>query len=142
MNSPATQGRPANSEYLAFETTFAQLHKAKVPKVPVIVLTADTWLLTPDAVASVGLPRSLSAALWSAQRKAQAKLADLFPGATWITKTNANHYIQLDQPQLVTNSIREVVDKVRRTQNPASVNLNANPNPPVIPPSATDPYDP
>jgi len=142
VNSPATQGRPAGSEYLDFETTFAQLHKARVPKVPVTVLSADTWLLTPDAVASVGLPRSLSDALWSAQRKAQARLADQFPGATWITKTNASHYIQLDQPQLVTNSIREVVDQVGKRPNPASVNLNANPNPPVIPPSATNRYDP
>jgi pimeloyl-ACP methyl ester carboxylesterase len=142
VNSPATQGRPPGSEYLDFDTTFAQLRKARVPKVPVTVLTADTWLLTPDAVASKGLPRSFSDVLWSAQRKAQARLADVFPGATWITKTNASHYIQLDQPQLVTNSIREVVDQVRKKSNPASVNLIANPNPPVIPPSAIDEYDP
>jgi pimeloyl-ACP methyl ester carboxylesterase len=142
VNSPATQGRPAGSEYLDFDATFAQLRKAKVPKVPVTVLTADTWLLTPDAVASKGLPRSFSDVLWSAQRKAQARLADVFPGTTWITKTDASHYIQLDQPQLVTNSIREVVDQVRKKPNPATVNLNANPNPPVIPPSGIDRYDP
>ncbi len=48
LNSPATQGRPADSEYSNYKTVFAQLHRAAVPKVPVIVLTADKFLLTPE----------------------------------------------------------------------------------------------
>jgi hypothetical protein len=33
-----------------------------------------------------------------------------FPGAEHITNTNSTHYIQLENPQLVTDSIRRVVD--------------------------------
>jgi pimeloyl-ACP methyl ester carboxylesterase len=126
LNSPATQGRPAGSEYSNYKAVFAQLHGAAVPRVPVIVLTADKFLLTPEVLAAHNLPRSFSKDLWAAQQKAQARLAGLFPGAKWVTKTDASHYIQWDQPQLVTNAVREVVDKVRGRANPSTVNLKAN----------------
>jgi pimeloyl-ACP methyl ester carboxylesterase len=131
LNSPATQGMPAGSEYSDYETVFAQLHSTVVPKVPVTVLSADMSPLTPEIAAAYHLPPSFSEELWTAQQKAQARLADLFPGVTWDTKTNAGHYIQYYQPQLVTNAIREVVDKVRGTANPPSVNLNAEPSAPA-----------
>ena len=47
---------------------------------------------------------------------AQDRLAALFPGGQHITETNSTHYIQKDNPQLVVDSIREVVDSVRRAQ--------------------------
>jgi hypothetical protein len=49
----------------------------------------------------------------SANRIAQANLATLVPGAKHITDTHSGHNMMIDQPQLVTDSIREVVDAVR-----------------------------
>jgi pimeloyl-ACP methyl ester carboxylesterase len=133
LNSPAMQGLPAGSEYSNYKTVFAQLHRTVVPKVPVIVLTADIPPLTEEDAAALNLPPSFSSDLWAAQEKAQARLAGLFRGARWVTKTNAGHYIQYYQPQLVTNAIREVVDKVRGTANPPTVNLKAKASTPEAP---------
>jgi hypothetical protein len=33
-----------------------------------------------------------------------------------VTRTNSGHYIQIEQPQLVVDSILEVVDRVRRAR--------------------------
>ena len=126
LNSPALQGTPAGSEYSSYNTVFAQLRRTTVRKVPVIVLTADKPPLTPEAAVALNLPRSFATDLWAAQQKAQARLASLFPGAKWVTKTNAGHYIQYYQPQLVTNAIRQVVAKVRGTPYPSNVNRTAN----------------
>ena len=44
---------------------------------------------------------------------AQAKLAAEVPGARHVTDTDSGHDIHKDQPQLVVDSIRDVVDAVR-----------------------------
>jgi hypothetical protein len=49
----------------------------------------------------------------AAQKQAQEKLAKLVPNAKHITNTNSGHEIHKEQPQLVINAIREVVDAVR-----------------------------
>jgi uroporphyrinogen-III decarboxylase len=49
----------------------------------------------------------------AAQKAAQEKLARLVPNAKHITNTNSGHEIHKEQPQLVIDSIREVVDAVR-----------------------------
>ena len=49
----------------------------------------------------------------AAQKKAQERLAELVPNAKHITKTNSGHEIHKEQPQLVIDAIREVVDAVR-----------------------------
>jgi hypothetical protein len=49
----------------------------------------------------------------AAQKQAQAKLAQLVVGAKHVTNTNSRHEIHKEQPQLVIDSIREVVDAVR-----------------------------
>ncbi len=51
--------------------------------------------------------------MWAAQLAAQDLLAARFPGAEHITDTHSSHYIHDDNPQLVIDSIREVVDIVR-----------------------------
>ena len=48
-----------------------------------------------------------------AQKQAHAKLAALVPGAKHITDTRSGHEIHKEQPQLVIDGIREVVDAVR-----------------------------
>ena len=85
--------------------------------VPVIVLTADTPQLTPEVVASGQLPgavgQDFADALWAAQLSAQDLLPAKFTDAVHVTDTRSDHYIQLGNPQLVINSIRDVVNEVR-----------------------------
>ena len=45
--------------------------------------------------------------------RAQEKLAQLGPSAKHVTNTNRGHEIHKEQPQLVIDSIREVVEAVR-----------------------------
>jgi len=107
-----------DAEVLDLQATFQQLRESPpVPPVPMIVLTADRPQLTPEVLAAGQLPagvdQEFADALWAAQLAAQDELAKMFPGAEHITNTNSTHYIQLDNPQLVTDSIRRVVDADR-----------------------------
>lgn len=106
-----------NIEKVDVLKSFAELKAAlAIPKMPVVVLTADNpfqfqalatrGLLPPDS------PVDLSTVLFEKHQKSQALLAKNL-NAKQITKTNAGHYIQLAQPQLVADTIREVVDSVR-----------------------------
>ena len=52
-------------------------------------------------------------ALWAAQMQAQNQLAALFPAGKHIMVANSTHYIHVDQPQVVIDAIRDVVDAVR-----------------------------
>lgn len=115
LNTPP---RGSDAEVLDLQATFQQLRASPSPPVvPVIVLTADRPQLTPDVVASGQLPpevdQQFADALWAAQLAAQDELAAMFPGAAHITDTGSSHYIHSDNPQLVIDSIREVVDTVR-----------------------------
>ena len=49
----------------------------------------------------------------AAQKQAQARLAILVQNAQHITDTNSGHEIHKEQPQLVIDAIREVVEAVR-----------------------------
>jgi len=88
-------------------------------QMPLVVLSADRpWgplvpgfiadgLLAPDTPPSVGYVTD------RAQKVAHANLAALAPGSKHVTKTDSGHIIHHDNPQLVTDSIRQVVDAVR-----------------------------
>ncbi|MEO8506876.1 MAG: alpha/beta hydrolase [Betaproteobacteria bacterium] len=99
-------------------SSFAQVIAAPPARaMPMVILTADLPPISADDVASGVLPPSVTVefvnALWSAQIAAQTALARLFPSARHITNTNSHHYIHLEQPQIVIDAIREVVDAVR-----------------------------
>ena len=49
----------------------------------------------------------------AAQKKAQEKLAHLVPNAKHITNTNSGHEIHKEQPQIVVDAIRDIVEVVR-----------------------------
>jgi len=113
INSPEVQGRPPGAETFEYPTLVEQMQAAgPMPDVPMIILTADTWSLTPEAIASGALPdfvdQEFSDALWSAQLAAQDELAATYPDAEHITDTDATHYIHVEQPQLVVDAIRDV----------------------------------
>jgi pimeloyl-ACP methyl ester carboxylesterase len=126
LNDPTSQGRPAGSEQTLYTTAVVpQVRDAPpVPDVPVIVLSADQWPFTADVIATGHASGQLPAfvtqdftdALWASQLRAQDELAAKFPHARHVTTTNASHYIHLDNPRLVINSIRDIVEKVRSSR--------------------------
>ncbi len=72
------------------------------PPVPAVVLTSDR----PFDFGAGG------AEAWPAWGAAQARLAEQLH-ARHVTRTNSGHLIAVEQPRLVTNAIRDVVDAVR-----------------------------
>jgi pimeloyl-ACP methyl ester carboxylesterase len=104
------------------QTTFEQIRKARpVRPMPVIVLTAGQPQLTPDAISTGQLPPAVTQvfadALWAAPMAAQDNLASLFPDGRHIVVPNSTHYIYIDQPQVVIDAIRDVVESVRAAKN-------------------------
>ncbi len=95
------------------------LAAAPLEPMPLIVLSADRpWgPLVPGFIEAGLLPADVPPDFGyvtdRAQKEAQAKLAALVPGAKHITGTDSGHEIHKDQPRLVSDAIREVVDAVR-----------------------------
>jgi len=86
-------------------STLGLLHGSpRVPGIPVVVLTSDKRF---DFGA--GGPET-----WPAWRTAQDHLAKLL-NAKHVSDTNSGHAIQMEQPQLVIDAIRGVVDAVRKS---------------------------
>jgi len=110
----------SHREDLDESATFKQLRESPpAPTVPTVVLTADRSQLplTKEELAKAQLPAGVDQQftndLWASQLAAQEKLAKKFPGAEHVTDTNSSHYIQAENPQLVSDSIRRVVDAER-----------------------------
>ncbi len=107
-------------EQVDTDRSFEQILAAEPLKpMPLIVLSADRpWgpqvpALIANGTLPADVPPDFGYVTDKAQIKAQAKLAALVPGAKHITDTNSGHEIHKDQPQLVTDAIREVVEAVR-----------------------------
>ena len=105
-------------------SSFDQMRAApKLRPIPLIVLSADRpWgPQIPSMIASGALPADVPPDFGSitdaAQKQAQEKLSKLVPGAKHITNTNSGHEIHKEQPKLVIDAIRSVVEAVR---NPSS----------------------
>jgi pimeloyl-ACP methyl ester carboxylesterase len=102
------------------DRSFDQVRAAPPPRpLPLIVLSADRpWgPQVPSMIAAGTLPANVPSDFGyvtdAAQKQAQERLAKLVPKAKHITNTNSGHEIHKEQPQLVIDSIREVVDAVR-----------------------------
>ena len=86
---------------------------------PLAVLSSDASIgqLVKDMVSNgqlpAGVPANFGYVTEIAQRASQAKLAALVPGARHDKKTHSGHNIHREQPQLVVEAIRDVVDAVR-----------------------------
>ena len=95
-------GDPEDLEAADYESSFDALRAAPpVGAIPAVVLTSDKPF---DFGAGEGT--------WPAWLAAQDRLATLL-GAKHITGTNSGHYIAGEQPQLVIDAIRQVVDAER-----------------------------
>jgi pimeloyl-ACP methyl ester carboxylesterase len=102
------------------DRSFDQVRAAQpLRPLPLVVLSADrAWgPQIPSMLAEGKLPPDVPPDFGyvtdAAQKQAQDRLAKLVPNAKHIADTNGGHEIQKERPQLVINSIREVVKAVR-----------------------------
>ncbi len=85
---------------------------------PIVVLSADRpWGPQVPSMIEAGklpadIPPDFGYVTDAAQKKAQERLAKLVPNEKHITNTNSGHEIHKEQPQLVIDAIREVVQAV------------------------------
>jgi pimeloyl-ACP methyl ester carboxylesterase len=117
--------REGVSEYPALEridvdNSFDQLRAAPpLRQLPLIVLSADRgWGPRVPAMIEAGtlpadVPRDFGYITDSAQKQAQARLVKLVQNAKHVTDTDSGHEIHKEQPQLVIDAIRDVVEAVR-----------------------------
>ena len=106
-------------ERMDFEASFAQLREAAtahpLPPLPLVVLTpgVSTNNLAPPEMRAALPPDFPWGALEAVHQALQDELAALVPGARHVIATESGHYIQLQQPELVIEAIRQVVEGVR-----------------------------
>src|SRR5262249_8067006 len=97
-------------------TVFDQVRAAlPAPAMPVVVLSGDTF--DPNAFRArlpADAPVNYPDVFWRAQLASQDRLAQSFPCARHISHTNSDHNIQNNQPKLVSDAIRDVVESVRQ----------------------------
>jgi pimeloyl-ACP methyl ester carboxylesterase len=99
-------------ERIDFEEAVQQGHDSgSIPAMPLVVITADHPADTTGAPA--GVPADFGDVIDRTHHLAQGQVAKLAPGARWITETSSGHNVMLDQPQLVTGAIDDVVNAVR-----------------------------
>jgi pimeloyl-ACP methyl ester carboxylesterase len=99
-------GKPKDLEAANYRPTVRELRAAPpVRGIPAVVLTSDKCF---EFVPGAGG----AAATCEAWGAAQDRLATLL-NARHITDTNSSHFIAGEQPQLVTDAVRQVVDAVR-----------------------------
>jgi hypothetical protein len=117
--------REGVGQYPALETidvdrSFDQMRAVPpLRQFPLIVLSADrAWGPQIPSMIAAGtlpadVPQNFGYVTDAAQREAQEKLAHLVPNAKHIINTNSGHEIHKEQPQLVIDAIRQVIDAVR-----------------------------
>ena len=96
------------------------LAAAPLKPMPLIVLSADEPMDLLPYVENGTLPMTPEEAkefgelLFRANVDARSDLVNQVPGARHITDTHSGHYIHWEQPQLVIDSVREVVEAARK----------------------------
>jgi len=107
-------------ERIDVDRSFAQIRVAPpLGSIPLAVLSADRlWgPQVPPMIAAgklaADVPPDFGYVTDVAQTKAQERLAKLVPNVKHVTNTNSGHEIHKEQPQLVIDAIREVVEAVR-----------------------------
>lgn len=119
-NDPESLALYPALERIDADRSFDQIRAAPALRpMPVVVLSADhPWGPQVKTMIAAGklpadIPPDFGYIVDAAQKKAQERLAKLVPNEKHITNTNSGHEIHKEQPQLVINAIREVVDAVR-----------------------------
>lgn len=100
-------------ERLSLEASAAQVRQAQADRplrsLPVVIISHSRSLPNP-----FGFPADWpNEALERAFQDSQDRLAELVPRTRHVIATKSGHYIQLDQPRLVTRAIRDLVKSIR-----------------------------
>jgi pimeloyl-ACP methyl ester carboxylesterase len=99
-------------ETIDFDASFEQMRGAvkatPFPSVPLIVISKGRPFELPT-----DLPAGLPAVVEKAWLAGQEQLANLLPDTPHIVATKSSHYVQVEQPQLVIDAIKQVVEKIR-----------------------------
>jgi pimeloyl-ACP methyl ester carboxylesterase len=121
-----------HQEKTNFEPTFQSLRTAPaLRRMPAVILVQDgrDFNLKPLADRGdlpPGIPVSFGPAMFKVNIAAQTQLAERL-NAKLILNTDAGHYIHTQQPQLVINAIRYVVDRVRNVPDPPALSFTPQP---------------
>jgi pimeloyl-ACP methyl ester carboxylesterase len=101
-------------EFTDLDTSVSQVREATTAaplrEIPLVVLSRGQAMAMPDDLPG-GLTGEGLEDAWTAE---QAELAALLPDARHVIAEQSEHYIQLQQPELVLTAIQEVVNAVRR----------------------------
>lgn len=98
------------AENEAFETNLDQVRAARnttFGNIPLVVVSRGVWEAMP------GLSEVENQQAWQAWQEMQSELAALSPNGRQIMAEESGHSIQLDQPELVIDAIRQVVEATR-----------------------------
>jgi pimeloyl-ACP methyl ester carboxylesterase len=104
-------------ETIDFDVSFDQMRAASkaapLPPIPFIVISkGKPFEVPPD------LPSWLPATLEQAWAAGQSELAQLLPNTPHRTATKSSHYVQIEEPQLVIDAVRQVVEAARAEKPP------------------------
>jgi pimeloyl-ACP methyl ester carboxylesterase len=107
-------------ERIDVDRSFDQIRAAPpLHPMPMVVLSADRpWGPEVRSMIKAGklradVPADFGYVVDAAQKKAQERLAELVPHEKHVTNTKSGHEIHKEQPKLVIDAIREVVEAVR-----------------------------
>lgn len=111
MSADAKCVAAIREEYSTYDGHFAAVRAAHITSlgdIPLIVLSHGKTQQIP------GLPAEVSREFEQIFQQMQSELAAQSPRGKRIVAEQSGHYIQLDQPELVIDAIREVVEAARR----------------------------
>jgi pimeloyl-ACP methyl ester carboxylesterase len=104
-------------ETIDFDASFDQMRAASkatpLSPIPFIVISKGKPFALPP-----GLPDWLPATLERAWNKGQDELARLLPNTPHRIAAKSSHYVQIEEPQLVIDAIRQVVEAARAEKPP------------------------
>jgi pimeloyl-ACP methyl ester carboxylesterase len=97
-------------ETIDFDMSFLQMERemgnGPMEKIPVVILVRGLHVELPASA-----PPNFSNVLEQAWRKSEELLAAAVPHVQFVIARKSGHYIQLDEPALVVQAIRVVVDR-------------------------------
>lgn len=100
--------RTAVAENEAFQSNLAEVRNARVGlgSIPLIVVSRGYWDPIPQ------LSASENDQAWETWQEMQSELVTLSTNSRSVVATKSEHHVQLQQPDLVVDAIREIVEQV------------------------------